>query len=359
MSIGVKTGIGWTDSTQNFLAGCKAIDPGCDNCYAKNVAQRLANMPNEKIKAKYLPTVQNGEWTGKITITEKELIAPLRTPKSSMIFVNSMSDLFYEEVPDEVIDRQLVVMYLAKWQFFQVLTKRQKRLKEYFENLTDERLLEAILWLCRTFDIPTMNAYGSLPKPDSKTPEGYFVKTIASMENVIWMVSASNQRGLEIRVPALLETPYLKYRGVSLEPLIGEVNLDSVKGHLLDWIIVGGESSKRLSEDVRPMNSIWFSRVRSFCEHFEVPLFFKQWGDWLPVDAWNFPKYKGEWQLVQGNGIRHRNQTWEQAKSVAGYTQAFMKVGKDKAGNEWCGQKFEQFPPIKFGEYLNYWQKKR
>lgn len=349
MSIGSKTNIGWTNQTWNGLAGCKPIDPGCDNCYAKNVAQRLANNTNEKVRAKYLPTVQNGCWTGKITVTEKELAAPLRTRESSMIFVNSMSDLFYEEVPDEVIDRHLIVIHLAKWHFFQVLTKRQKRLKEYFENLSQERLIRAFEWLCERFRLNGK----TVGKNICFNPADF-----ASMENVIWMVSASNQRGLELRVPPLLETPFLKYRGVSLEPLICEVSLDLVHGHLLDWIIVGGESTKLTTENARPLNPIWVQRVVGFGSTYQIPVFFKQWGDWLPVDAWKYPNYKGEWQMVQGNGIRHRHQTWEQAKSVAGYTEAFIKVGKHKAGNELCGQKYEQFPPVKFGEYVDFWKKK-
>lgn len=349
MSIGVKTGIEWTDQTQNVLAGCKAIDPGCENCYAKNVAQRMANSPNEKVKAKYLPTVQNGCWTGKITITEKELVAPLRTPKSSMIFVNSMSDLFYEEVPDEVIDRHLVVMYLAKWHYFQVLTKRHKRMKEYFERLTQERIVRAHDWLMDKFKLNSVTVGRNL---------NFDPKVIASMENVIWMVSASNQRGAELRLPVLKKIPYIKNKGVSLEPLIGEVDLWELNAQWLNWVIVGGESSKLLTEDVRPMNPMWLRRVLGFCGEHNIPLFFKQWGDWLPVDARDYPRYKGEWQLVLGNGIRHRNQTWQEAISVAGYTEAFIRVGKHKAGNELNGNKIQKMPPIKFGEYINYWKKK-
>lgn len=386
MSIGAKTGIGWTDETWNAISGCEECDPGCKHCYAKNVAQRLAGMPNEKIKAKYLPVVSGGEWTGKITITEKEIIAPLRSTKKAMVFANSMSDLFYSEVPDAWIDRHLVVMYLAKHKFFQVLTKRHARLKNYFENLTQYRIVQAFEWLCDTFKLNGQTAGRNL---------NFLPEEIAAATNIIWMVSASNQRGVELRVPDLLATPFIKKRGISLEPLISEVNLTAInktvgqiirhvhgfdclhgadwtyneilkrkdfynKSAKLDWVIVGGESAKLTSEVLRPLHPQFAQRVVSDCLTARVPVFFKQWGDWKPVDAWREPgaaKYKGEWILVQGNGMVHYEQNYEQAKSVAVGAQAFMRVGKERAGNQIDGSIFEQFPEIKFGDCINYFQK--
>lgn len=352
MSVNAKTGIEWSDATWNCLSGCKECDPGCVNCYAKNVAQRMADNPNEKIRAKYLPVVKNHQWTEEVTITEKEFAAPLRTPKSKKIFVNSMSDLFYEKVEDKWIDRHLLVMSLAKWHFFQVLTKRQKRLKSYFENLTQERLVRAHEWLIDTFGLNARTVGSNI---------NFNPQLMAGMKNVIWCVSASDQRGVDLRVPALLETPYIAYRGISLEPLVSCVELEKYlnpdsANHKLDWVIVGGESAKLSTEKVRPLHPSNVTKVVNDCRLAQVPVFFKQWGDWLPVAA---PKirYLGDRILADQFGNIQENISWIEAIKSNGVDWAFEKHGKNKNGNELFGQKIEEHPVIKVGEYINYWRK--
>src|ERR1017187_10046476 len=119
----------WCDETWNPIAGCSKVSQGCAHCYAETMAKRLVAMGQT---AKYGPTIdEHGHWTGKITIDEKALLAPLGWKKPRKIFVNSMSDLFHENVPDDFIDKVFAVMALCPQHIFQVLTKRPERMAQY------------------------------------------------------------------------------------------------------------------------------------------------------------------------------------------------------------------------------------
>jgi protein gp37 len=208
--------IEWTESTWNPVTGCTKISPGCKICYAERMALRLQAMGQRNYA--------NGF---KLTLHEHTLRKPLSWKKPQRIFVNSMSDLFHDEVPLEFILRVFDVMKHADWHQFQVLTKRSQRLLE---------LSSQIEW-------PTN----------------------------VWMgVSVENQ-DYTFRIDHLRETG-ARIKFLSLEPLLGPLPGLDLNG--IDWAIVGGESGF----GARPMQKEWVLEIRGQCRAAGVPFFFKQWG---------------------------------------------------------------------------------
>ncbi|GMW03745.1 MAG: hypothetical protein AMXMBFR84_48790 [Candidatus Hydrogenedentota bacterium] len=208
--------IEWTESTWNPVTGCTKISPGCKHCYAERLARRLQAMGQSNYR--------NGF---KLTLQEHALELPLRWRRPQVIFVNSMSDLFHKEVPEEYIHRVFDVMIRAHWHTYQVLTKRSDRL---------ERLSPRLSW-----------------KPH------------------IWMgVSVESDKYL-YRISNLRNTgAHIKF--LSLEPLIGPLPSLQLQG--IDWVIVGGESGP----GARPMDPAWVREIRNQCEDSRTLFFFKQWG---------------------------------------------------------------------------------
>ncbi len=208
--------IEWTESTWNPITGCTKVSPGCKHCYAERMAKRLRAMG----QANYV----NGF---ELTLHEHMLERPLQWKKPQQIFVNSMSDLFHQDVPLEYILRVFDVMRRASWHQFQVLTKRSQRLME----LSDE-----IEW------------------PDN-----------------VWMGVSVETSAYLYRIDHLRATG-AKIKFLSLEPLLGplpNMNLTSI-----DWAIVGGESGP----GARPIKKEWVIDIRDQCFLGRVPFFFKQWG---------------------------------------------------------------------------------
>jgi protein gp37 len=211
-----KSSIEWTESTWNPLTGCTKISPGCKHCYAERMALRL--------KAMGQPNYANGF---RLTLHDDLLELPLRWKKPQRIFVNSMSDLFHEDVPTGFIQRTFDTMRRADWHQFQVLTKRAERLEQ----------LSALL-----------------PWADN-----------------IWMgVSVENQE-YAFRIDHLRRSG-ARTKFLSLEPLLGPLPWLDLKG--LDWVIVGGESGP----GARPVLAAWVIEIRRQCQAAGVPFFFKQWG---------------------------------------------------------------------------------
>jgi protein gp37 len=208
--------IEWTESTWNPVTGCTKISPGCKHCYAERMAFRLKAMG----QANYA----NGF---RLTVQPHMLERPLHWKKPQMIFVNSMSDLFHDEVPLEYIQSVFDVMRRAHWHTFQVLTKRAERLEE---------LSSAIEW-----------------------------------PNNVWMGVSVESEDYTFRIDQLRETGAVT-KFLSLEPLLGPLrNLDLID---IDWAIVGGESGP----GARPMEESWVLEIRDQCQQAAVPFFFKQWG---------------------------------------------------------------------------------
>jgi len=214
--MGAKSSIEWTESTWNPLTGCTKISPGCKHCYAERMAKRL--------KAMGQPNYANGF---NLTMHEDALELPLRWKKPQTIFVNSMSDLFHEDVPDTFILEAFDVMRRASWHRFQVLTKRSERLAEISPRLP---------WGAN-----------------------------------IWMGVSVENADYAFRIDHLRQTgAYIKF--LSLEPLLGP--LPSLDLSCMDWAIVGGESGP----GARPMDREWVIDIQHQCQRENVPFFFKQWG---------------------------------------------------------------------------------
>jgi protein gp37 len=214
--VSTRSSIEWTGSTWNPLTGCTKVSPGCKHCYAERIALRLQAMGQ--------PNYVNGF---KLTMHEHVLDLPLSWKKPQMVFVNSMSDLFHEDVPLEFIQKVFDVMRRASWHTFQILTKRSARLLE---------LNQGINWPVN-----------------------------------VWMGVSIENKKYTFRVDDLRETgAHVKF--LSLEPLLGPLpNLDL---HGINWVIVGGESGP----GARPIAEEWVIEIRDQCLAARVPFFFKQWG---------------------------------------------------------------------------------
>jgi protein gp37 len=208
--------IEWTDATWNPVTGCTKISPGCKHCYAERLANRLQAMK----QANY----RNGF---KLTLQPQMLELPLKWHSPKRIFVNSMSDLFHEDVPTEYIKQVFDIMRRAAWHQYQVLTKRSERLRDLGKELK---------W----------------------APQ-------------IWMgVSVENEKYVS-RIDDLRKSgAHVKF--LSLEPLLGPLSNLNLRG--IDWAIVGGESGP----GARPIDAEWVTEIRDQCLCAGVPFFFKQWG---------------------------------------------------------------------------------
>ena len=283
--------IEWTEATWNPIAGCSVVSPGCANCYAMRQAHRLASNPATPHYADTTQMSRGGPvWTGKIGVApDKVLTAPLRRRKPTTYFVNSMSDLFHEAVPDEVIDRVFAVMALCPQHRFQILTKRPDRMRAYFAARTcGDPWAEAADHIA---DLRGLRDHPAVLEPES-----------IPLPNVWIGTSVEDQRRADERIPHLLATP-AAVRFISAEPLLGPLRLDQVAaphgmaegqpwlnalsgfvwdndgdtcpvGRRLDWIIVGGESGP----GARPMHPDWARALRDQCQEAGVSFFFKQWG---------------------------------------------------------------------------------
>ena len=286
--------IEWTEQTWNPIVGCSLVSPGCTNCYAMAMAARNEAMGISRYDGLTRKVNGRAVWTGKVALAPgSTLVAPLNRNKPTTYFVNSMGDLFHEDVPDEWIDRVFAVMTRSPQHTFQLLTKRAKRMHEYVDNAIG-RVIAA-----------TRSDWPGWPLPN------------------VWLgVSTERQQEADERIPLLLQTP-AAVRFISAEPLLGPIDLtriaapkvapdDNAEGWkfncldapsdyyelwvddpfregprcidsgdgpyretALDWVIVGGESGL----GARPMNPDWARALRDQCQTAGEPFFFKQWGE--------------------------------------------------------------------------------
>lgn len=270
-----KSGIEWTESTWNPVTGCSKVSQGCKHCYAEREWPRLA-APRAK------PNIYTGRAFTDVKCHPEKLDIPLRWTKTRRIFVNSMSDLFHESVPDEFIDKVFAVMAMAPQHTFQCLTKRADRM---LACLTDEALSVRNGTLCSGIQERIAKAMYDLNQnaPDVAWP----------LPNVWLGVSCEDQATADERIPLLLQTP-ASVRWISAEPLLGPVDLSAeylaircggeypFKNlpnehrtklvHMLDWVVVGGESGPK----ARPMNPNWVRSLRDQCQTAGVSFFVKQ-----------------------------------------------------------------------------------
>jgi protein gp37 len=213
--------IEWTDSTWNPVRGCTKISPGCKHCYAETFAERFRGVPGH-------PYEQGFD----LRLIPEKLAEPLRWGTPKTIFVNSMSDLFHEDVLDWYVEQVARVMQMANWHTYQVLTKRSERLR-------------------------TMLATQ--------------LSFVADARHIWWGTSVEDKKYGLPRIRDLRQAP-AAVRFLSVEPLLedlGEVDLTGIH-----WVIVGGESGA----GARPMDDAWVKSIRRQCNAAKVPFFFKQWG---------------------------------------------------------------------------------
>jgi len=221
--------IEWTEATWNPIAGCAVLSPGCTNCYAMRMAARLHAMGMAKYAGTTRKSGKRHVWTGRINIDMKALAAPLSWKRPQRVFVNSMSDLFQDNLDEGFIRQVWRVMERAHWHSFQVLTKRPERMLELLSGP----------------DFP-------------KLPN-------------VWLGTSVESQDYLPRIDLLRRVP-ARVRFVSFEPLLGpiiEPDLSSIH-----WAIVGGESGPR----ARAMEEWWVEQLHDSCRHQGVVFFFKQWG---------------------------------------------------------------------------------
>lgn len=298
-----KTGIEWTDATWNPVTGCAKVSQGCKHCYAEREWPRMT---------KLVPAYAGRDFTDVRTHADR-LDQPLRWKKPRMIFVNSMSDLFHQAVPDDFIDSVFGVMWACLYgrneqdgHIFQVLTKRADRMRDYFK--TDRREAWARSAVHHGGGIDPDGIWDQVMDADGPHPR-------------IWLgVSVENQAAADERIPLLLDTP-AAVRWVSAEPLLGPVRLSGLFGLItddedvridalngtfvtsrhqeepaplgarLDWVVVGGESGT----NARPMYPDWARSLRDQCAAASVPFLFKQWGEWFPTSIGQGGSQLGAW----------------------------------------------------------------
>lgn len=228
-----RTGIDWTEATWNPLQGCTRASAGCDNCYAAEfmATRRRAVYPG-LAKEVTVDGRKTYAFCGKIVLLPDRLCVPLEDRASKRYFVNSMSDLFHRDVPDEFIEAVFEVMEKAHWHEFQVLTKRPERMAEF-----------------------TQARYKDTAPPSN-----------------VWLgTSTENQETYDERRQHLSKTK-AAIRWLSVEPMLGPIEFGSMDG--IDWVVVGGESGSN-----RRMEKVWVTSIRDQCAQAKVPFFFKQWGE--------------------------------------------------------------------------------
>jgi len=215
-----KSAIEWTDATWNPVTGCTKVSPGCDHCYAETFAERFRGVKGHPFQQGF-----------DLRLWPERLELPVRWKEPRFIFVNSMSDLFHKDIPDEYIEKVFDTMLRATQHVFQVLTKRPARM---------------LTW--------TQQRFKSLPKH-------------------IWLGTTVESQPYVGRIRQLQMTP-ASIRFLSLEPLIAPIELNASLLQGIHWVIVGGESG----HGARPMKAQWVYDTRHQCQENRVPFFFKQWG---------------------------------------------------------------------------------
>jgi protein gp37 len=303
--------IEWTDATWNPATGCDEVSPGCDRCYAKTFAERWRGTPGHHFEQGF-----------DVVLRPERLDQPLKWKKPRRVFVNSMSDLFHEAIPDEYIVEVFARMWWSPKHTFQVLTKRHGRMRSLLPRIEE----------------PLRRRERDLALVDCPTPLTW------PLPNVWLGVSVEDQKWADIRVPALLDTP-AAVRWLSCEPLLGPVDLTWCAGvnaleqdwtggpgggsgaphPFVDWVVVGGESGR----GARPMHPDWARGIRDACIAASVPYFFKQWGNWVAPDHMPEDTFMS-WDLAHGTDAIDRSAPW--------------RVGKKAAGRLLDGRTWDEYP---------------
>lgn len=337
-----KSRIEWTEATWNCVTGCSKVSQGCKNCYALRDWPRLA-APRPK------PNIYTGRAFTDVHCHPERLDQPLRWRKPRRVFVNSMSDIFHEDIPDDFIQAVFSTMARCPQHTFQVLTKRPERMEYLLTTWGNQGL--------------TLREGRGVVLPN------------------VWLgVSVEDQDTANERIPLLLQTP-AAVRWISAEPLLGPVLLTTIhclsgwldvlngwrdikRAHRdseqwienrIDWVVVGGESGP----NARPMHPDWARWLRNQCQAAGVPFFFKQWGEWKPQVEYYDDEHpdRDEWCDIACEDprvrlITHAGHDW--AVGVPGKgrhdgqppegTWIIERTGKKTAGRELDGRTWEEYP---------------
>ncbi|MEU8469525.1 phage Gp37/Gp68 family protein [Streptomyces sp. NPDC029006] len=386
------TTIEWTDTTWNVVTGCEKVSPGCDHCYAETFAERWRGTPGHHFETGF-----------DITLRPKRLDIPLHWRQPRKVFVNSMSDLFHKDIPDEYIARTFAVMALTPQHTYQLLTKRHGRMRAV---LTDD-------CRCGNGHVPGVHFRSAMAWAVSKANPNRIPGVPDDAEQQVWNapwplpnvwlgVSVEDQKRADLRIPALIDTP-AAVRFLSCEPLLGPVWFSDYiwqpcpccdgeghdeacarcadghceDGHIrqLHWVIAGGESGHK----ARAMHPDWARSLRDQCTQDHVPFFFKQWGEWGPAPfqvrvcgpdvGWQGTEdelaaakadseargathvHTGNWYDEDGerrywlHEIGHKPWSLERVGLPEG-TAAIRRWGKKAAGRELDGRTHDAFPAV-------------
>lgn len=328
-----RTKIEWTRSddgtpgaTWNPVTGCTKLSPaspGCQNCYASTFAERFRGAPGHYFERGF-----------DVQLRPEKLDQPIRWRKPRRIFVNSMSDLFHDDVPTDFIAKVFAIMALAPQHTFQLLTKRHGRMGALLRD--------------GEFQQQVYDAWGQLEMPKGRPSMEDWPWSGWPLPKVWLGVSAEDQKRADLRIAALLDTPAAA-RFVSAEPLLGAINLPSHwlhpvmrtpspennaigrrigKAHgvgFIDWVIVGGESGP----GARPMHPDWARSLRDQCVAAGVPFLFKQWGETVPLGQMT-DEARRRWDDHHGCDVYPEESLW--------------RLGKKRAGRELDGRTWDQYP---------------
>jgi protein gp37 len=305
--MGDKSSIEWTDATWNPVRGCSIVSKGCTNCYAMRQAHRSSG-PGGAYEGLTKLTKGGPVWTGAIRTVPELLDAPLKWKRPRRIFVNSMSDLFHEDVPENFITDVWRTMADAPQHIFQILTKRPERMRD---------------WLLAGLSIGDFIA-----KP---------------LDNVWLGVSVEDQASADERIPVLSQTP-AAVRWISAEPLLGPIYMPLYLGRptyepRLHWLVVGGESGP----GARPMHPDWVRSLRDQCAAAGVAFFFKQWGAWSP---YTYVNASTGTKLVRIGHSKHEQRREIALGGPADGTEPFnmRRATKKSNGRELDGRKHDEYP---------------
>lgn len=321
------TKIEWATKVWNPVTGCTKVSAGCKNCYAERMATRLAGRVGYDAGHPF-----------RVTLHPERLTIPSAWRKPQRVFVNSMSDLFHELVPDDFILDTFVAMAVNPQHNFLILTKRPRRMLEW------TGWFRSLRYSPHDHHAEARISIGNLP-----------------LANVWLGVSAEDQTSAEERIPLLLQTP-AAVRFVSYEPALGPLDLrgmlpDPLDGaaHVagrdlppIDWVICGGESGPL----ARPMHPAWARSLRDQCQSAGVPFFFKQWGEWLPIsqmddsDHLYHPAPERDPEAIRQCKVKHTVLTTdgEQGDDYPPGAMMVFNVGKRSAGALLDGCEHKEFP---------------
>lgn len=277
-----KTGIEYADYSWNPVPGCSKVSEACVDCWAETMAVRLKAMGQHAYDEL---TDDKGRWTGKSVMLQERLPEPLKVRKPARIVVNFMGDLFHKNVTSRFLNSVFEVMELARQHTFFVLTKRPDRAAAYLAGEENGHYIDAL-------------------------------------DHVKIGTTVENQRRADERQGSMWRISNLGWdTWVSYEPALGAVEWH--EWDFLDWMVCGGESNGK-----RPMHPDWARKTRDWCLETNTPFFFKQWGDWVPVD--HLPWVTDDTTF---------------ATSPIDYDGAWMvKVGKHLAGRVLDGRTWEEYP---------------